>query len=573
MAEEKVKKREWVKNAAIIFLSVMLVLTFFSNTFMNYSLPEVSTKYVESGSINAKIRGSGTVTAAQSYEVTYDQARKVETICVKVGQTVAAGDVLFILEEGDSDELEQAKETLESMELEYQIALLSITDENYYSDKQAINKARDDLADARAAAEKLKPSVTGSSSAVEQAQIDLDEAISSQTEAQKNYDEAVAKINSLSGDADISQSIVEYEKLYAEAEANYKEANESLEKCKDPEEKEKLRWTVQAWENAMKDYNSKLVELANQSESLKAVYSDLYNDMVKAKDELDKKNNKVSAAQEALNTAKENYSSYSKGKEAYEDALRNVESCRDNLNSLINSLEERMEADETAGKIEDLRLADQKKKLEKQRERVAELAGEKGGNEITANTGGIVSEINVAPGGMTGMGSPLAVIELADRGYTLSMTVTAEQAKKVSVGDTAEVENYYWWGDEITAVLESIKNEPQSGGKNKVLTFTVSGGVEPGTNLNLSLGQKSARYDALVPNSAVRNDANGSFVLVLTTKSTPLGNRYVATRVDVKVLASDDVNSAVSGISNGDYVITTSSKPIESGTLVRMAEG
>ena len=105
MAEEKVKKREWVKNAAIIFLSVMLVLTFFSNTFMNYSLPEVSTKYVESGSINAKIRGSGTVTAAQSYEVTYDQARKVETICVKVGQTVAAGDVLFILEEGDSDEL------------------------------------------------------------------------------------------------------------------------------------------------------------------------------------------------------------------------------------------------------------------------------------------------------------------------------------------------------------------------------------------------------------------------------------------------------------------------------------
>ena len=194
-------------------------------------------------------------------------------------------------------------------------------------------------------------------------------------------------------------------------------------------------------------------------------------------------------------------------------------------------------------------------------------------NEITANTGGIVSEINVAPGGMTGMGSPLAVIELADRGYTLSMTVTAEQAKKVSVGDTAEVENYYWWGDEITAVLESIKNEPQSGGKNKVLTFTVSGGVEPGTNLNLSLGQKSARYDALVPNSAVRNDANGSFVLVLTTKSTPLGNRYVATRVDVKVLASDDVNSAVSGISNGDYVITTSSKPIESGTLVRMAEG
>ena len=35
MDEIKVKKRDWVKNAAIIFLAVMLALTFFSNTIMN----------------------------------------------------------------------------------------------------------------------------------------------------------------------------------------------------------------------------------------------------------------------------------------------------------------------------------------------------------------------------------------------------------------------------------------------------------------------------------------------------------------------------------------------------------
>ena len=43
------KRREWVKNAAIIFLSVMLVLTFFSNTFMNYSLPEVAAQWNDHG--------------------------------------------------------------------------------------------------------------------------------------------------------------------------------------------------------------------------------------------------------------------------------------------------------------------------------------------------------------------------------------------------------------------------------------------------------------------------------------------------------------------------------------------
>ena len=33
--ETQVKKREWVKTAAIIFLAVLLVLTFFSQTIMS----------------------------------------------------------------------------------------------------------------------------------------------------------------------------------------------------------------------------------------------------------------------------------------------------------------------------------------------------------------------------------------------------------------------------------------------------------------------------------------------------------------------------------------------------------
>ena len=37
--EHKEINRGWVKNAAIIFLAVLLVLTFFSNTIMNASLP------------------------------------------------------------------------------------------------------------------------------------------------------------------------------------------------------------------------------------------------------------------------------------------------------------------------------------------------------------------------------------------------------------------------------------------------------------------------------------------------------------------------------------------------------
>jgi hypothetical protein len=88
----------------------------------------------------------------------------------------------------------------------------------------------------------------------------------------------------------------------------------------------------------------------------------------------------------------------------------------------------------------------------------------------------------------------------------------------------------------------------------------------------LSIGQRSANYDSLVPNSAIRRDANGTFVLVVTAKSSPLGNRYMATRADVRVLASDDTTSAVSGLAYGDFVITTSSKPLEAGDMVRLPD-
>ena len=75
-----------------------------------------------------------------------------------------------------------------------------------------------------------------------------------------------------------------------------------------------------------------------------------------------------------------------------------------------------------------------------------------------------------------------------------------------------------------------------------------------------------------MPKSALREDTNGHFVLVITSRSTPLGNRYTATRVEVQVLAEDDTNAAVSGLAANDYVITTSSKPLSAGTQVRMVE-
>ena len=83
------KKRGWVKNAAIIFLSVMLVLTFFSNTILNWSLPEVSGQYAGYGQLSTSIRGSGTVEANMGYSVQIKETRKIKSVLVRQGRSGA----------------------------------------------------------------------------------------------------------------------------------------------------------------------------------------------------------------------------------------------------------------------------------------------------------------------------------------------------------------------------------------------------------------------------------------------------------------------------------------------------
>ncbi|MBQ3531658.1 MAG: HlyD family efflux transporter periplasmic adaptor subunit [Oscillospiraceae bacterium] len=575
MTEENVKKREWVKNAAIIFLSVLLVLTFFSNTFMNYSLPEVSTQYVMSGSINTKIRGNGTVSANEEYSVETEFGRKVETVCVQVGQNVSAGDVLFIFGESDSDELEQAKETLYDMELAYQKQLLQASVESGSNLGREVDEARENLSKAKKKAAELKPSVTGSEAAVKSAKAVLDEKIKYKEEnrLEEKYSESVAAIDTLTGDEAVSEEIKRYQQLYAEAEENFDSANAERAKYPaDSEEYNKYDSAATEWKKAMDNYSAELLRLSSESENLKNVYNSLYEDMISAKEALDFADSEIAEAQAAYDTASANLESYNEKAEAYKAAVDEVENAQKNLSIALDNLEAQLKADEIAEKIQDLDFSDMKRDIEKQREKVAELSGSGDGNEITAKVGGKITEINVKAGETAEAGTSLAMIELSDRGYTVSIQVTAEQAKKVSIGDTAEVSTY-WWGSQISAVLTDIKNDAQSGGRNKFLIFDLSGDVEPGMNVDIAVGQRSQNYEAIVPNSAVRSDSNGSFVLIITTKNSPLGNRYTATRVDVQVLAKDDINSAVSGIGNGEYVITTSSAPIESGMLVRMAEG
>ena len=202
-------------------------------------------------------------------------------------------------------------------------------------------------------------------------------------------------------------------------------------------------------------------------------------------------------------------------------------------------------------------------------EEVAKLRENADELEVKSSVSGTIASISASAGkSIGGEEQPLATINVTDRGFTVKIDVTNDQAKKVKTGDTAELVNF--WGGDAVATLDQITSSQTAG--NRTLVFTLTGDIQAGQNVTLSIGQKSANYDALIPLSGLREDSNGKFVYVLESKSSPLGSRYIATRGTVQELARDDKSAAVSGISSGDFIITTSNKPVEAGKQVRLAD-
>ena len=282
-------------------------------------------------------------------------------------------------------------------------------------------------------------------------------------------------------------------------------------------------------------------------------------------------NRRVKEAKKYMDDLKEEYDKLVEKKTTYDTAKDEVVSAENALSALLKT-----------SQLDNLELSRMAKQIQTLKDKIAELsAGEQDengvvtGGQVVSEVNGVVKEINVSAGSNTDPNTAAITVEVPDRGYTVSMSVTNEQAQKVVIGDSAEISTGYWGGSDMQARLVGVRADtenPQSGGK--LLVFDVTGSdIESGTQASISIGQRSPNYETIVPNSAIRSDSNGSFVLVVVAKSSPLGNRFVATRVDVTELAKDDVNTAVlGGISAYDMVLTTSTKPVEDGMLVRLPD-
>lgn len=686
MGDKASKRRAWVKNIAIIFLIIMLILTFFSNTIMNYSLPEVAAQYAKYGSITSSIQASGSVSAVSTYKVYIEETRIIESIAVRTGDTVNKGDLLFTLEKTESgelktanEELEAAKETLEKLETEYEKYLINKSPEysdSYTTLKKALdeyNKAVAEASEIDALTSEYKKALSEKEAADEKVSR-IQKELGKITETDLEYDNIALKLsqaknqlatleiqkNNAEQNMKTAEAALEaYKGSLTQAESyltSIKEKQSKLESVKEryrslddmTAKLEELKKELEAltpetadgdaagtvsdaYVSKLAEYNSQLLmvnrakedlaidgyyyvdssstasliyELTNMAytvqnaqnsydnvsssqkqaetyyENAKSAYDTVSKEYTEAEAEVKRLtdsqsssvlNDDLKIAQDILKTAEKTLS------EA-EEKLNTAESSKKNIDLLKETYESLKKSYEKDSMLEKYTDSDMQKEISKQKDVVTEKEEaveklkekESGSTEVYSKVNGTVASISCYAGETVDRETVLCNLEITDQGYTVDVTVTADQAKRLKTGDAVTVQNNWYTNAEAT--ITSIKTDPSNPSTSRIVTLLVTGNVSAGQSMTFSLGERTTSYQTTVPNSAIYEDNNGKFVLSVEVKASPLGNRYIARRVEVEVVSADETSSAVSGLTGSEFVITSSTKPIADGQQVKLIE-
>lgn len=649
MNDSVTKRRIWIRNALIIFLAVLLLLTFFSNTILNRSLPEVSVEYPTWGTISQKVTATGTVRANQTYDVVMEQTRTVASVNVYVGQRIEKGTVLMTLTDGGSKELEEARRALSDLELSRIEKLRTDPSKSAGEKAAAIAALQSQVSEAEATLAALTRSyevlvekqnnapnvieVQSAKAAIEHETAfieDMEKEIA-RLKGRQGQDASAgfyteAELFDMLGEAQYNFSVAENSHTaaaakLAQAELALKNKNTALENATASYEgaKQMLEWYQKQYPTTGEDSTSS--GSTNPLKSLELMLDMAEADKNAAQKEVEAATKAVSEAKTAATEAEtvyneakakltevERYVAYEEYTALIKDAEqkkadaetrlaeaeatvlaadadqkialaeeigkkgREVAAQKQEVESLKRQLAEAKsgtdaELDQQQYEIELARIDDS---IKKQKEIVDKLAATEIGGTVTSPVSGVVASLPYTVGKEIAANSIAAQITLSEAGYTMEVSVSAREAARIKEGDTAEI-RWYYWGETPTARVVSVKSAGAMS-QQKTVVLSVTGQVEEGTSLTVSIGGQDQSYDNVIPLAAVREDQEGKFVLVVQQKSTPLGNRYTAKRVNVEVITSDATHAAVLGDIAGQYVITASAEPISSGDAVRLKE-
>jgi multidrug efflux pump subunit AcrA (membrane-fusion protein) len=681
--------RKWVIKVGIGFLIVMGLLTFFSNTIMNYSLPQVSVVTSSGGSMTSAIKGTGTVAAITQDKITAQAVRKVDQVNFGVNEDVKAGDIIATLSEAtdtEKDDLKAAQDALKALQNQKLTDDLQAPVYDYTSQQRAISDALEALNKAvlaltTSSSTELKTAQDALKTLLNQkASDDLQAPVYDYTKLERAVTDAQTALTKANATYIASQSkptaILTAQAAVMSAQAPVDAANDALatlNSIKDtklqavtddtaalatatdaltaatnanPSDPDKTKAALEAVDSAQKELNAANAALAaartnvtNQNLTIAALTvtlttaqtnlatanalpttADAALAVADAQQNLNDANKALSDQKKADALAQELASMTGADKQqaladaqkkvddltalaafkstlttlgstdaivlaassmpALADEVAAVKLAQRSYDDAVKALATQKKTDGISQQIAALTAADKVKALKEAQKKVDDLTAFASQTAIVATKAGRISSINLVSGTETVKGDVVATIDVVEDGFRVPISFTSAQAAQITVGMGARLDNY--GGSDSDATVVSIKPDSTDPRNKKTVTFILNDPdnkyfFTSGSSVTLTLNNKSKEYQCIIPLSAVHEESGETFVYAVKEKQSPLGVRYIAVKVTVKILAKDDSNAAIDPSALGAYgssVITESNdKSFASGDQVRLAEG
>ena len=556
-------RRAKVVKAMIAFVAVLALLTFFSNTIMNLTIPKVMGTYASRGNLSYSNSARGTVTVDNQAEIKGIDGRVVDEVLVTGYDVVKKGDVILTLKtEEESEELKNKKDTLKQLERERAYEARQpkpYTDFGMYQD--TINQAKTTLSEAKTTLNKVKNksaeqkkyqnTIDEESVKVVSLEASVNAAAETIENIKSQIDEIDAKIAPLQSQIDVYVAL-----------GTPTPTPTPIPGTEDPDDAGTPGPTP----------GPEMITLINKINQLKAEKKQLQTQLSSAQDRLDEAAGKLAECQGKIDKAQQGISDLAM-LPSEQNAKNAVSAAQSALNSANKSYSDaKTEAGISADKAKD-QINDRNEQIANLKKEIAELEEKAKIKDIKAPADGFIYNLAVSSGDtLTSKDVIGSVLPENDRTCVVTFSFSSSTAQEIWVGQQLEVTS----GFARSCTVVSKKPDPENPRGNTLVKCVIdSDDSWPGEEITVNAGRGNSNYNCVVPSSAVNEDASGSFVYVIVGSSTPLGDKYVVKRVDVSVEATDGSASAIKGEGLDKYdimIVIRSEKPLEDGQRVRLED-
>jgi HlyD family secretion protein len=460
----------------------------------------VSTTTVTRGNITSTVSGSGTITANQSLDLTFESSGVVKQVLVKAGDSVKAGQTLATLD----DQALQAAVTTAQANLDSAQAKLEQT--------QKGNATAEEIAAAQAALDSAQAvytkTVAGASST------DVAAAQASVTSAQAAYTAAVS--SAAAGDSTLralKATLDEAEIALQQAQAAYDRVAWRSDVGMSSESKTLQTATIE-YQKDLANYNAQLTTSGSDAQS------------------------KIASAKASLASAQKNLADLKVSSSDIASAKANLESAKSNLAKLTS-----------AGTATDVAIAQASVTSAEQSLKQAQLNLENA--TLKAPFDGVISAVNIVPGSSV---SSNAMTLINTDPLHIELKLSENNVTKAVVGQTVNLSSDALSDWKAQGTVSYVA--PSGTTSNGVVTYLVRVDFK-NTDTRIKVGMTSnvdiviAQKDnvLLVPNAALLPQGNGQIVQIL-------GANGARQSVQVKTGITDGTHTEiVSGVTEGQQIV------------------